>query len=54
MRGDKIGIAVGVGACFVRDHVRCEYGIDPWENAYLFVIAFVSGIIAAWIIVKRD
>jgi hypothetical protein len=52
----RIGLAMAtaVGACLVRDHVRREYGIDPWENAYLFVIAFVSGIIAAWIIVKRD
>ena len=58
MKDDKIGLviatAVCVGACFIREHVRREYGIDPWENAYLCAIAVVSGIIAAWIIVRSD
>lgn len=58
MSDEKIGLAVAtavcVGACLIREHVRSEYGIDPWENAYLLAIAVVSGIIAAWFVVRCD
>lgn len=49
-----IAAAFIVGAFFIREHIRSEYSIDPWENTYLCAVAVVSGIIAAWIIVKRD
>lgn len=58
MGDNKIGLAIAtticICACLVREHVRDEYGIDPWENAYLCAVAIVSGIIAAGIVARRD